>query len=118
MRILNSVCRSQSVTSKTAPKGLSIVFHISQSININYFPQNMLEVSFIFINTNIRSLCLCFQKCTWEFPQRCRYNILSIYCQAYILCFSDCFHTFCFLRKLDNRSEGCYIWRSSWPKSL
>ena len=24
----------------------------------------------------------------------------------------------CFLSKLDNRNEGCYIWRFSWPKSL
>jgi len=56
MRILKLGCWSQGITSKPAPKGLSIVFQISQHININYFPQNILEVSFSVINTNFRSL--------------------------------------------------------------
>jgi hypothetical protein len=49
-------CRSQIITSKPVHKARSIVFLISLSININYFPKNMVEVSFRVINTDIRSL--------------------------------------------------------------
>ena len=116
-RILKLGCWSQSITTKPAPKGLNIAFHISQSININYFPQNIMEVSFIVINQT-SGLSSMFPEMHMRVPavilvQHFKYLLSGTY-----FVFLGLFSYTCFLSKFNNRSEGCYVWRSSWPKSL
>lgn len=92
---------------KACAQGISIVFHISLSINLNSFSQNVLEVSFSVVNIYFRSVG-CVSRNACNSPHSDAGVVFSIFC--YTFCVSQIVFIHLFFKKTQQKmSDILYL---------